>query len=162
MLGFTVKTVLLFVIVNCGMSVIIPLIMGVINNALVHNDIQKVVGSENVQSFVTWLAIVISMMWVLSADSRKNTAYGCFDGINTAVTFLLLFVAYFMPVLYLDDAGEQVGVFLNQYFFSCLWLKGESYETAAMLAVIFAIIPMLAIYVLIHYLYLRKHPEINN
>lgn len=162
MLKFTVKTILLFIIINLGMSVLVPIIMGVINNGLVNNDIQKIVGSEKVQSFVAWLTTVTLMMWVLWADSKKNTAYQCFDGINTAVTFLLVFVAYFMPVLYIDEAGEQMSVFLKQYFFGCLWIKGDSYETGAMLAVIFAIIPMLAIYLLVHYLYLRKHPELND
>lgn len=162
MLKFTVKTILLFIVINLGMSVIIPIIMGVINNALVHNDIQKSIGNENVQSFVAWLSTVLLMMWVLWADSKENTAYQCFDGINTAVTFLLVFVAYFMPVLYVDEAGEKVGVFLKQYFFSCLWLGGDSIETSAMLAAVFAIIPMAAVYLLVHYLYLRKFPELND
>lgn len=161
MMRFTVKTILLFVIVNCAMSVLVPLIMGVINNLLVDNSIQKLIGSQSVQSFVTWLVTVLAMMWVLAADSKKNTAYNCFDGINTAVTFMLLFVAYFFPVLYIDEAGEQLGVFLKQYFFSCQWLRGDgSYETAAMLAIVIAILPMLTIYISVHYLYLKKHPEI--
>lgn len=164
MLRFTLKSVFLFIIINCGVSVLVPIVASVISNAVGVNSVQEFLGSDKVMSCTAWLVTIITMMWVLWEDSKKNTAYKAFDGINTAITFLAIFVAYFFPVLYIDEARENVEVALRQYYYTCLWIRGEDgeYEIPVMLTAIIGIVPMMATYVAGHYLYVKKHPEIKD
>ncbi len=160
MVKFTVKSVLLFVIVNFAMSVLSPVTVGVVNNLIGKNEVQKFLGSQSFLSFFAWLCTTLIMMWVLAEDSRKNTAYKCWDGINAAITFMLIFVVYLVPVFYIEEAVENTEVVLMRYFYSCEWLRrGGSYETAAMLSAGISIAFMLITYVTVHFVYVKKHPE---
>lgn len=162
MAKFTAKSLILFVIVNFAMSTLSPVLVGVVNNLIGKNEVQRFLGSQSFQSFFAWLCMTLIMMWVLSEDSRKNTAYKCWDGINTAITFMLIFAAYLVPVFYIEEAVENTEVVLLRYFYSCEWLrKGGSYEAAAMLSAGISIAFMLAAYVTVHLIYEKKHPEVK-
>ncbi len=164
MLRFTLKSVLLFIVINCAVAVLVPIIASGISNIVAVNSVQEFLGSEKTLSLFAWISTVLAMMWVLWEDSKKNTAYKAFDGINTAITFLAIFVAYFFPVLYIDNAREKLEVALRQYYYTCLWIRGEGgdYEISVMLTALTGIVPMAITYLLGHYLYIRKHPEIKD
>lgn len=159
---FTVKRVVLFMIMNIGFGMIIPILMSVINNAIADNSVQEAVGSPQVQSFVAWLVTAVMMCIVFWEDGRKNTAYQIFDMFFAAICFAVIFMIYFAPVIFIENAGDIFKILLTHYFTTCDWLRTEQlgYTTAAALSALMTVAPVAAAYMISHAVYVRKHPDV--
>lgn len=165
---FIVRCAVLFIFINICCGILVPIVMNVINNAVVDNDVQNVIGSHGLQSFAAWLATAALMCRVLWEDGKKNTAYQIYDAFFAALCFALIFFVYFGPVVLVDGdtaanpSNELPRILLSHYYTTCDWIRGEriGYPTAAALAVIASIVLMASVYIISHAIYVKKHPEL--
>ncbi len=159
---FVVKSALLMFFINFGCGIIVPIIINVIDNAVVNNSVQKTLGSTGFQSICTWFVVTAFMCFIMWDDGKKNSAYGCCDLLSGILCYALVFLMYFFPAIFIDDAGENMTVFLSRCLYSCEWLHTGrlGYSSAAAFGGLLYVFVLAAVYLASHFLYVKEHPEI--
>lgn len=156
---FIFKSAVLLFVINFCCGIVIPILVSAVNNVVADNSIQETLASQSLQSFLTWLATAAFMCWILWDDGRKNTAYGCFDSFSLIMCFALMFLVYFFPAFFTDNASQNVEIFLQRQFKSCQWIGSEKSATSVLAAGVLYLIPCIACYLGGHLYYCRKHSE---
>lgn len=120
--------------------------------------------SSGIWSVLAWCVIILVLCVLFYNDGKKHSAYGEFDMFALCVTAVFMFAVYFVPVLFMDKATDNVLTAFEGFYFPCKWLLsafGEDY----MLAVLFGIIPpvilAVASYAVSHAVYKKRHPDID-
>lgn len=113
-------------------------------------------------SVVGFFILLGIMLRLFYDDGKRHTAYGKFSMPLVSVTSVLMFVVYFVPSIFLEDAKDTISAGIKSFYKPCMWLSdflNESIEIPVVISAGIICILCMIVYKLSGDRYLSKHPE---
>lgn len=167
-LFYTISRVLMLLLINVFASVISATLFAWILNLIIpsfnESNIKERIFSSGIWSLLAWCVIIVMLVILFYNDGKKHSAYGMFDIFTICIAAVFMFLVYFVPILFIEEASDNVLLVFEGFYFPCKWLLSafnNDYMIAAMIGIIPPIILAAASYGISHIIYLKRHPNLD-
>lgn len=167
-LFYTISRVLMLFLINIFASVISTTLFAWVLNLIIPSfdaySIKARIFSSGIWSFLAWCVIILMLVILFYNDGKKHSAYGMFDMFTICIAAVFMFVIYFVPILFIDKAKDNVLLAFEGFYFPCKWLL-SAFDNDYMITVMIGIIPPIALavasYYISHFVYGKRHPNLD-
>ncbi len=167
-LFYTISRVLMLLLINVFASVVSTTLFAWILNLIIPSfdtyNLKERIFSSGIWSFLAWCVIILMLVILFYNDGKKHSAYGMFDMFTICIAAVFMFVIYFVPILFIDNAKDNVLLVFEGFYFPCKWLLSafdNDYMITVMIGIIPPIILAVASYCISHYVYGKRHPNLD-
>lgn len=167
-LFYTISRVLMLLLINVFASVVSTTLFAWILNLIIPSfktsNIKERIFSSGIWSVLAWCVIIVMLIILFYNDGKKHSAYGMFDIFTICIASVFMFVIYFVPILFIDKAKDNILLVFEGFYFPCKWLLSafaNDYMMAVMIGIIPPIILAAASYCISHIIYQKRHPSLD-
>ncbi len=167
-LFYTISRVLMLILINVFASVISTTLFAWILNLIIPSfnasNIKERIFSSGIWSLLAWCVIIVMLVILFYNDGKKHSAYGMFDTFTICIAAVFMFLVYFVPILFIEEASDNVLLVFEGFYFPCKWLLsafGNDYMLAVMIGIIPPIVLAVASYGISHFIYKKRHPNLD-
>lgn len=167
-LFYTISRVFMLLLINVFASIVSTTLFAWILNLIIPSfkasNIKERIFSSGIWSILAWCVIIVMLVILFYNDGKKHSAYGIFDIFTICIASVFMFVIYFVPILFIDKAEDNVLLVFEGFYFPCKWLLsafGNDYMIAVMIGIIPPIILAAASYCISHIIYQKRHPNLD-
>lgn len=167
-LFYTISRVLMLLLINVFASVVSTTLFAWVLNLIIPSfktsNIKERIFSSGIWSILAWCVIIAILVILFYNDGKRHSAYGMFDIFTISIASVFMFVIYFVPILFIDNAKDNVLLVFEGFYFPCKWLLsafGNDYMIAVMIGIIPPIVLAAASYCISHIIYQKRHPNLD-